>query len=50
VRRGVGRQRPPQRGMMAVRDQHPKPRHRRNDVPDGFIPVDIIDDMGRRVT
>jgi hypothetical protein len=32
-----------------IPDQHPKPRYRRSDVPDGFIPICMIDEMGRGV-
>jgi hypothetical protein len=36
--------------MMAIPGQHPKPCYRRSDVTGGFIPISIIDEMGRRVT
>jgi hypothetical protein len=35
--------------MMTLSDQHPKPRYRRGDVPDGFTPMCIIDQMGRHL-
>jgi hypothetical protein len=35
--------------MMTLPDQQPKPRYRPSDVPYGFIPIYVIDRMGRRI-